>query len=666
MTSYDDWGYPKSSRTNYHEGPGLKQHAILAAKRLLEKAGVYTPNAPSGKSWNVRHIFSVPNLLTVFWLFYLYWGERSSFRDSIEACEWSNWESWPQDATPHRLAFVADPQLVDPHTYPGRPWPLSTLTVAYTDQYLRRTFSLLDTELYPDTVIFLGDLFDGGREWTSDKDVSEERWKGYGDKFWLREYDRFGRIFFGHWGEGGMQPRVGQKGRKILAGLPGNHDLGFAAGVRTPIRKRFNAYFGDGNRVDVIANHTFISVDTVSLSALGHATGEEVTWRPTQDFLDNVQAEKKRAVARELRVQKGLSPAPKYSHKVVGTDGLAKATLPAPEADGAEFPTILLTHVPLYRSEGTPCGPLREHWPPATPPKGQSEPVNPDERNAIAVRGGYQYQNVLTREISKDITEKIGNVRYAFSGDDHDYCEVMHMGYPSAGGGIREITVKSVSWAMGIRKPGFVMLSMWNPVDEHGSTISSKAGTAEPTIQTHLCLMPDQLGIFIRYGALFGLSLMVLIIRAGVLAGRARSSTQSGSDTILPLSRNRSMSSAEHEKATAHHHTSRSDSSDGASSNSSTTADHKGSLSVRSSKPRTRNPSPSGGYGLPSAGSGVPLINYAGYFGPPPETREKKVQFVAPIKPKKSPGLFLPELRDSLLRVAAVVLVVYFWLTWRW
>ncbi|KAK0654491.1 Cell division control protein 1 [Lasiodiplodia hormozganensis] len=716
MTVYDDWGYPvSSSRNRFREPPTLMQHIQLYARSLLVRAAIYNPNAPAGKTWNLRPIFSVPNILTLVWLFFLQLHERSAFSDSIRSCDWNNWESWPHDATPHRLVFVADPQLVDPHTYPGRPWPLSTLTVAYTDQYLRRSWSLIQEDLYPDTVFFLGDLFDGGREWTADGSVSEDKqWKKYGDSFWLREYDRFGRIFFNHWGDAGMAPRLGQPGRKLIAGLPGNHDLGFAAGIRTNVRKRFNAYFGDGNRIDVIANHTFVSIDAVSLSALGHAAGSEDIWKPTQDFLDQAQAEKRRAVARELRARKGLNPNPLYAHKVFEGADMAKAKLPIADAGDAEFPTILLSHVPLYRAEGTPCGPMREHWPPTEPPKGQKEPVFPDERNAIAVRGGYQYQNVLTKDVSKDVTEKIGNIEYAFSGDDHDYCEVVHKGYQSGGhSGIREITVKSLSWAMGVRHPGFVMLSLWNPVDDAGQSLR----TTDPTVQSHLCLMPDQLGAFIRYAILFGITLFILMIRALVLKIKASSASSSSNNPddapILPLAEDhRNTSSAEQEKkkllvgaAAAEAQGSsrnRTDSmGEGASSNSSTTSpDSKTGLSARSAQqPRNttgRNPSPvpSGGYGLPPSSSSpmngngygggchanggpgngaakLPLVAYAGFY--PDRAEEKKRErenATVSTKPakrrKKGEGVFREELGKSVVRIAVVVLTWYFWLIWRW
>ena len=324
-------------------------------------------------------------------------------------------------------------------------------------------------------------------------------------------------------------------------------DLGFARGVQVGVRNRFNAYFGDGNRIDIIANHTFVSIDSVSLSAIGQDSPEEVKdlWQPTKDFLENAKKQKRRLIQRELRVQKGLRPYPGFPHREIPSEELAKAELPHANDDVTEFPTILLSHVPLYRNPGTPCGPLREHWPPS--PASAGQPHDHDDRNAIAVRGGYQYQNVLNREITSDIAEKIGDVRYAFSGDDHDYCEVLHRGYASAGGGIREITVKSVSWAMGVRLPGVVLASLWNPVDSEGNPLSGDASKTMPN--THLCLLPDQIGTFLRYGMLFGLTLLLLVIRAALVTiGIISLSPATQEIPLLPLT-NPSASSPNPEKA---------------------------------------------------------------------------------------------------------------------
>ena len=567
-------------------------------------------------------------------------------------------------ANPHRLLFVADPQLIDPHTYPGRPWPLNPLTYKYTDLYLRRTYSRFQTILYPDTTFFLGDLFDGGREWSTRTTTSpEKQYRKYGDDFWMNEYRRFGDIFFKHWSDGGMEPRLGQPGRKLITSLPGNHDLGFAKGVQLPVRDRFNAYFGDGNRIDVIANHTFVSIDSVSLSALGLESPQQLEsiWKPTKDFLENAKKQKKRLILRELRAQQGLKPYPGMPHHVIEKDDLATSKLPHANDDITEFPTILLTHVPLYRAPGTPCGPLREHWPPTAQPAGQP-PLEHDDRNAIAVRGGYQYQNVLNREITADIAEKVGDIRYAFSGDDHDYCELVHKAYASAGGGIREITVKSISWAMGVRLPGVVLISLWNPVNEHGKPLD---GDANKTIQTKLCLLPDQIGTFLKYGMLFGLTFTLLLLRATLVTlGVISTGDDRTESPLLPTTN----TSSENEKSQQQRYP---DNAAGPhSSNSSTSSERNGNLSVRRQTV--------GSYGLPSAQQGkysFPLVHHAGY-DPAKDVDEIKdkvkvyggsvsTKVSKPRKKRKGLRLLWYELRSSLRTVILCGIIWYAWLVWR-
>ncbi|KAF2789539.1 hypothetical protein K505DRAFT_378146 [Melanomma pulvis-pyrius CBS 109.77] len=673
MVVYDDYGVPVGAysepETLTHQAYRVARAFILYRVRPVAQRGFLEIRS---RRWTWKSLLTLVKVLIVVWFVALYWGERMVFKDSIDACRWENWENWASDANPHRVLFVADPQLVDPHTYPGRPWPLNTLTVKFTDQYIRRTYSRMQKVLYPDTTAFLGDLFDGGREWSTRTTKSPEtRYQKYGNSFWLKEYDRFGRIFFDHWGDGGMAPRPGQPGRKIISSLPGNHDLGFAKGIQTGVRNRFNAYFGDGNRMDIIGNHTFVSLDSVSLSAFGEPDSQslEELWKPAINFLKDAKTQKTRLVQRELRAQQGLRPYPQFSHDIINEQELVQAVLPHSDDSVTEFPTILLTHVPLYRAPGTPCGPFRERWPPTPPPKGQTEPLENDERNAIRVAGGYQYQNVLRREITVDIAEKVGDIQYAFSGDDHDYCEVVHKDYDSSGSGIREITVKSISWAMGVRKPGVLLVSLWNPVDERGNSLL--VDSSGPTIQTQLCLLPDQLEVFIRYGALFGITLVTLAIRAALIAaGISASSSTANSDSLLPTVEH--TSSAENEKADPSSH--RQPDSCDTSSNSSTSSE-RGKLQVRSSNARTRSGSPNTGYGLPATQGNYsyPLVQHAGYFGPAEDEEERKGMKVwgtvttKKTKPKKK-GLALiwHEFVYSLLRVGVVVFGWYFWLIRHW
>ncbi|KAJ5085202.1 hypothetical protein N7532_009973 [Penicillium argentinense] len=490
----------------------------------------------------IKRLFTVANAVVLMWMFTLWWGERTVFQEHIDACVWDNWEHWPQGATPHHVAFVADPQLVDPHTYPGRPWPLSTLTVKYTDQYLRRSFASIQKNLVPDSVLFLGDLFDGGREWATRTTSSpEDRYKKIDDSFWRKEYRRFVKIFLDPWVKQESAP-VNGRGRKMIASLPGNHDLGFGNGVLEPVRDRFQSYFGDSNRVDVIGNHTFVSVDTVSLSAMDQPdplTGSSTPnptddtryrpiWKDADDFLNHMPINKAKAEMEELMMLQNKSETTniKFDHHVV--DVIESSIHHKPNSKSTGFPTILLTHVPLYRKAATPCGPLRERHPPAAPD------LEEDEPNSLTIAAGYQYQNVLTPTISTELVSKAGpNVVQVYSGDDHDYCEVTHREF---NGSPNEITVKSLSWAMGVRRPGFLLTSLWNPIDP--VTGESVQNASPLTIQNHLCLLPDQLGIFIHYGCVLLLTLAILFINSIYHVKNAPEPILNGS--VLPLSERRS------------------------------------------------------------------------------------------------------------------------------
>ncbi|KAI9656444.1 MAG: hypothetical protein M1829_000403 [Trizodia sp. TS-e1964] len=587
---------------------------------------------------------------------------KSKFRDiEGKTVEW-----FPPNSTPHHLIFIADPQLIDPHTYPDRPWPLSSLTILQTDHYLSRVYNNLLYYLHPDTIFFLGDLFDGGREWSTETALNPDaQWRMYGEAFWLREYQRFGRIFFDPWRNSGMEPGEGQLGRKIIASLPGNHDLGIGTGIQIPVRDRFQAYFGEGNRIDVVGNHTFVSVDTVSLSAIGEpdpstasqgfGLGDgppspmEKIWKPVKEFLDDAQASKQRAVRNCLNGMVGSGEAGKYLHEARNITEAIVETVERTKGDLLGFPTILLTHVPLYRPPGTPCGPQREHWPPSAPPKGQSKPLERDDRNAIAVRGGYQYQNVLKPEISKELVEKVGNVTYVFSGDDHDYCEILHKEFTSSefstvAGGIREITVKSISMAMGVRKPGFLMLSLWNPVDSTGNPLGTKEsghGGAAPadssstqSIQTHLCLQPDQLGILISYAYLIAITILTLFLRAistnffrgWPLPPRPDYTDTSTLSPLLPTSSDyyqSSPTSVSEKRANEHssyHDPQPHTHSQQSSASSTTTANGPFSgigLSIRPStnRPRSSSPFSNGGYGMPLPPAQRHALGFESHFG---------------------------------------------------
>lgn len=518
----------------------------------------------------------------------------------------------------------------------------------YTDQYLRRTFSLIQKHYVPDSVLFLGDLFDGGREWATGTTTSPEaRYKKIKDSFWKKEYKRFARIFSDQWDRGNTSP-VNGRGPKMIASLPGNHDLGFGTGIQEAVRDRFQTYFGQSNRVDVIGNHTVVSVDTVSLSAMDQPdplTGSSPTiesdaenpnrpiWKDADEFLDRAALYKAKAETEELRALKNQSEGIVFDYRIV--EPLEQSIHHKPQPVSAGFPTILLTHVPLYRKPATPCGPLRERYPPSSPGKELEE----DERNALKISGGYQYQNVLTATISNELVSKAGpNVVQVYSGDDHDYCEISHREF---NGSPKEITVKSLSWAMGVRRPGFLLTSLWNPIDvETGKSIHE--GSA--TIQNHLCLLPDQLGIFIYYATILGLSIAVLFVRSAYRALFVSSASLSN-DAILPLSER-------HPYPRHQYHP---------SGTSSSTLSYAVTLASRGSGlvQSARNPATKSYHdAYPEPGrddAGAESWKGKGSLRPPSK---------AGLRSKAA--LVGREFYSSVKRVARVVLPVYFFLIWRW
>ncbi|KAL8823356.1 MAG: hypothetical protein Q9191_005928 [Dirinaria sp. TL-2023a] len=638
-------------------------------------------------------------LFILLWVLALWWGERAVFHRKVKACSWDRWEHWVialfihihrHYKTPHRVVLLADPQLVDPHTYPGRPWPLSTLTVRYTDLYLRKSFEQLQQTLDPDTVLFLGDLFDGGREWTTHPGASEEtesvekRWRKYGDAFWLKEYYRFSRIFFSTWLRGASD---GRRDRKIITSLPGNHDLGLGIGIRPPVRQRFNTYFGSGNRVDFIGNHTFVSLDTVSLSAKGQPnvgaekaliphSAEEI-WRPTEDFLLDVKSTKRRLIQQQLRLQAGKPEHELHVHEVMDIPPSPPAETMRPGPEIFDIPSIVLTHIPLFRASGTPCGPLRERYPPL------DVTSEKDDRNAIRVESGVQYQNVLTPEVSKQVIDNVGDVEHVFSGDDHDYCEIVHRGYTAKSGGIREITVKSMSWAMGVRKPGFVMLSLWNPLNADGNSLkhnhvhpqSSSTAETSATMQTHLCLLPDQLGIFIRYGYLLSLTLGVITIRAFIAATLKPSKALNGN--LLPISKFEAAAN-DTDEGPSHRqfHPEKASSVDksshrGLASRSAASSSSSAAAAAAAAANRARSSSPAfNGYALPAGRSRAASLQQRLLASSvvDEEDEERKTYTGGKGSAVPTRGVFVTGLEQAmrdLATIAAVAVPWYFWLLWR-
>lgn len=181
-------------------------------------------------------------VIVTYWLLLIDYFERQRHVSALRSCAWEHWENWEGSRAsnrPHRIAILADPQLVDDHTYPKHPRIVEAVLRKMSDFYLHYNYMYLNKELDPDTTIFIGDLFDGGRDWE--------------DQQWIEEFQRFNRIF----------PK--SRDRKTYRGLPGNHDIGFQ-NISVATRERFAAHFGESNDCYILGNHTFLQLDTISYS----------------------------------------------------------------------------------------------------------------------------------------------------------------------------------------------------------------------------------------------------------------------------------------------------------------------------------------------------------------------------------------------------------------
>ncbi|KAI0769687.1 Metallo-dependent phosphatase-like protein [Trametes elegans] len=374
------------------------------------------------------------NLLRLVWIVVVIWYELCTFYHHAAQCPWPDSTITNHGVSPTHVLLVADPQILDHRSYPGRPPWLMRLSQFIVDLNIRKSWRAIVRQ-QPDAVIFLGDMMDNGRV-----DMSDDEYNQY-----LR---RFRDIF------------TAKKDMPTFY-LPGNHDLGLGASSAAyrfsdHARERYLANFGPLNQRIDLRNHTVLLIDAPGL----------------------VDEDRARALA-GMSYTEWASSHPDSTIAYVQTFSRNR-----PEGERP----ILFTHVPLFRPEGTSCGPLRE-------------------RGTIRQGRGLGYQNLLSPQASQFVLQGV-RPAIIFSGDDHDYCEYVHTlpstdKRPSPPVLIPEITVKSFSMAMGIRRPGYQLLSLVPP--------SSSA--QDQTFAHKPCLLPDQLGIYLSvYVPLIALTLAILLL----------------------------------------------------------------------------------------------------------------------------------------------------------
>lgn len=383
------------------------------------------------------HLYShalITNALRLIWVVVVISGELGAFFWSLSGCRWPSIDlghKVRQKVKNTHVLLIADPQVQHPALLARKSRWASPMRRAWFELNLRKSWHVA-SRLSPDAVIFLGDMLGNGK-------MSQNR----------EEYDlaaqKFKSIF---WIDSSMSVHY----------IPGNNDVGL--GSVSSVAKTFKGYyeqtFGPLNQRFVISNHTFIGINAPGLVDEDYQRQAKYIsfddWKPIPD----------------------------------GSVSFVK--------DVAEYGpghVILLSHIPLSRSETAECGPLREH-------------------GSIRRGAGPGYQSMLGKQTTNFLLKSLDPL-VIFSADNRDYCEYTHVlpgtrtdGYNRANA-IREVTVKSFSMSTHISRPGFQLLSLVDP--------AKMAHPNLPSLADAPCLLPDQYRIYASfYAPCLCITLFVLIV----------------------------------------------------------------------------------------------------------------------------------------------------------
>ena len=199
------------------------------------------------------------------------------------------------------VALIGDPQIADTHSY-GHTGTRLAAEMYYGDLYMRRAFRRLQSSLRPDAVLFLGDLFDGGREFPPDRYLQEPCRSGPHaspadapvrvamctprSAEWDAEFARFQTIFRqrpdpsvhvplavrhtvggDRGGSDGTISTAGLQTAPYMLYLAGNHDVGVGHTTVPHARDRFRARFGPTSYAVDLGGVRIVALNTLGAGA---------------------------------------------------------------------------------------------------------------------------------------------------------------------------------------------------------------------------------------------------------------------------------------------------------------------------------------------------------------------------------------------------------------
>ncbi len=193
------------------------------------------------------------------------------------------------------------------------------------------------------------------------------------------------------------------------------------------------------------------------------------------------------------------------------------------EEGDPQRPRVLLSHIPLWRSQTLSCGPLRTRT------------------KQISEKQGYSYKCMLPQGVSEYLLDAVKPV-YVFSGDDHDHCTVSHIRNAQEaklGGASRqkrqevnlitkdtmqskeakivEQTLGTFSFLQGNPQPSFGLLSLFhsyqcNTQTQEGGLEEERCTSYPSGLATRVCFTPPQLYIYLWYALLTVLSMVAILV----------------------------------------------------------------------------------------------------------------------------------------------------------
>ncbi|KAF8161232.1 hypothetical protein B0H34DRAFT_796052 [Crassisporium funariophilum] len=402
----------------------------------------------------------VTNALRLSWVVVVIIGELGAFFWSLSACRWPKLDLGHKNVKPTHVLLLADTQVQHVALTAKGSWGANPIRRVMFELNLRKSWHVT-SRLKPHAVIFLGDMLANGKAARTAEEYKQATQK-------------FKSIF-------PVDPGAS------VHYIPGNNDIGLGQvpSVTKTLRSYYLDSFGPFHQDFKIANHTFVGIDAPGIVDEDYQRHAKYVsfddWKPIAN----------------------------------GPVSFVK--------DVAEYDpsyVILLSHIPLSRSETASCGPLRE-------------------KGTIRRGAGPGYQSMLGKQTTNFLLRNLSPL-IIFSADNRDYCDYTHVlpGDPNdsynQGNKIREVTLKSFAMSVHIKRPGFQLLSLIDPTKVGHEGSLSFADTP--------CFLPDQYRIYTSFytPAVLITLLMLVFLNLGRTRPRPLRKLDSASRTPSPRSSGRS------------------------------------------------------------------------------------------------------------------------------